>query len=304
MIRSVLARLAWVGRTASIRQLLGSSTCRTACYLVCTRFSGERGDGEACADGDGFSTILRPFHANSITARGETTLFRKVLHSIAASALLLALLPALAIAQTTRAAQPEDPPPQVAQLRQQFEGLTTQQIEAQGYVPEGPCVPSPSGVGAMGIHAINQQLYQAQFPNGNMDPANPNVLLVGQSGKVIGLEWEAADVGQGPIKIFGQTIELQSGHPGIEEPHYMLHIYFKPDGKVLFGTNDQTAFDPELSCPPMSASATASGTSTAAATATALTDTGGMSLMPALAAFALALLLAGGLTAAALVRRS
>ena len=121
---------------------------------------------------------------------------------------------------------------------------------------------------------------------------------------MIGLEWEAADVGQGPIKIFGQTIELQSGHPGIEEPHYMLHIYFKPDGKVLFGTNDQTAFDPELSCPPMSASATASGTSTATATATALTDTGGMSLMPALAAFALALLLAGGLTAAALVRRS
>jgi hypothetical protein len=31
----------------------------------------------------------------------------------------------------------------------------------------------------------------------------------------------------------------------------MLHIYFKPEGKVLFGTDDQTAFDPELSCPPM-----------------------------------------------------
>jgi hypothetical protein len=230
---------------------------------------------------------------------------RKVLYGIAASALLLALVPAIALAQTSPA-QPVDPPPQVAQLRQQFEGLTTQQIEAQGYVPEGPCVPSPSGVGAMGIHAINQQLYQAQFPKGEMDPANPNVLLVGQSGKVIGLEWEAADVGQGPIKIFGQTVELQSGHPGAPEPHYMLHIYFKPDGKVLFGTNDQTAFDPELSCPPMSASATATATSTATATATAtaLTDTGGMSLMPVLAAGALALLLAGGLTAAALMRRS
>jgi hypothetical protein len=236
---------------------------------------------------------------------------RKVLYGIAASALLLALVPAIALAQTSPA-QLVDPPPQVAQLRQQFEGLTTQQIEAQGYVPEGPCVPSPSGVGAMGIHAINQQLYQAQFPKGEMDPANPNVLLVGQSGKVIGLEWEAADVGQGPIKIFGQTVELQSGHPGAPEPHYMLHIYFKPDGKVLFGTNDQTAFDPELSCPPMSASATATATSTATATATptatatatALTDTGGMSLMPVLAAGALALLLAGGLTAAALMRRS
>ena len=31
----------------------------------------------------------------------------------------------------------------------------------------------------------------------------------------------------------------------------MLHIYFKHDGKVLFGTDDQTAFDPELSCHPM-----------------------------------------------------
>ena len=244
-----------------------------------------------------------PSLQSTTTTGRRTALLRKVLYGIAASALLLALLPGMAVAHNNTA-QPVDPPRQVAQLRQQFEGLTTQQIEAQGYVPEGPCVPSPSGVGAMGTHAINRQLYQAQFPNGEMDPANPNVLLVGQSSKVIGLEWEAADVGQGPMKMFGQTIELQSGHPGAEEPHYMLHIYFKPDAKVLFGTNDQTAFDPELSCPPMSASATATGTSTATATATALTDTGGMSLMPALAAGALALLLAGGLKAAALVRRS
>src|SRR3712207_473863 len=221
-----------------------------------------------------------------------------------ASALVLVLVPAMAIAQTS-AAQPVDPPPQVAQLRQQFEGLTTQQIEAQGYVPEGPCIPSPTGVGAMGTHAINQQLYQATFPAGTMNPSKPNVLLVGQNGKVIGLEWEAADVGQGPMKMFGQTIELQSGHPGAEQPHYMLHIYFKSGGKVLFGTNDQTAFDPELSCPPMSASATATGTPTAtAATATALADTGGMSLMPALAAGTLVLLLAGWIMVAALVRRS
>ncbi len=178
-------------------------------------------------------------------------MLRKVLYGIAASA-LLALLPGMAVAQNSTA-QPVDPPPQVAQLRQQFEGLTTQQIEAQGYVPEGPCIPSPTGVGAMGIHALNQQLLQAQFPNGTMDPANPPVLLLDQNGKVMGLEWEAADVGQGPMKMFGQTIELQSGHPGIEEPHYMLHIYFKPDGKVLFGVDDQTAYDPELSCPELPA---------------------------------------------------
>jgi hypothetical protein len=251
-------------------------------------------------------------------------LLRKVLYGMAASA-LLALLPAVAVAQNSTA-QPVDPPQQVAQLRQKYEGLTPQQIEAQGYVAEGPCVPSPHGAGAMGIHAINRQLYQAQFPKGEMDPENPPVLLLGHNDQVIGVEWEAKDVGQGPMKMFGQTIELQSGHPGVPEPHYMLHIYFKPGGKVLFGTNDQTAFDPEGACPEMSANAMASGmasgmasaTSSASATATsaatasptvtatpaALTDTGGMALTTGMAAGALVLLLAGGLMAATLVRRS
>jgi hypothetical protein len=154
----------------------------------------------------------------------------------------------MAMAQTS-AARPVDPPQQVAQLRQQYEGLTPQQIEAKGYVPEGPCVPSPQGPGAMGIHAVNRDYYEAQFPNAEMDPAQPPLLLLGENSKVIGLEWEAKDVGQGPMKLLGQTIELQPGHPGVEEPHYMLHIYFKPDGKVLFGTDAQTAFDPEGICP-------------------------------------------------------
>lgn len=214
------------------------------------------------------------------------------------------LLPGMALAQGSNAAQPVDPPPQVAELRQQFEGLTTEQVEAQGYMPTHGCVPNPQGPGAMGTHAINHDLLEAQFPQGTMDPANPPVLLLGQDGTVMGVEWEAADVGQGPMEMFGQTIELQSGHPGAEEPHYMLHIYFKPDGKVLFGTNDQTAFDPDLSCPEMSATATSSPTLTATATPTALATTGGMSFLPGLAAGALALLFAGGLTAAAMVRRS
>src|ERR687893_2352441 len=198
---------------------------------------------------------------------------------------MLALLPGTAVAQNSTA-EPVDPPEQVAQLRQEYEGLTPQQIEARGYVAEGPCVPSPQGPGAMGIHAINRELYQAQFPNGEMDPENPPVLLLGENDEVIGVEWEAKDVGQGQMKIFGQTIELQSGHPGVPEPHYMLHIYFRADGKVLFGTNDQTAFDPEGICPQMSASATASAspsasasataTATATSSASALAQTGGM----------------------------
>ena len=170
---------------------------------------------------------------------------------VLAVAAVLALLPGTAVAQSSSTAQPVDPPQQVAQLRQQYEGLTPQQIKAAGYVPEGPCVTNPMGAGAMGTHALNQQYLMAQFPNGTMDPAQPSVLLLDQNNKVIGLEWEAADVGQGTMELFGQSIQIQPGHPGVEDPHYMLHIYFKPDGKVLFGTDPQTAFDPELSCPPL-----------------------------------------------------
>jgi hypothetical protein len=253
------------------------------------------------------------------TREGRTELLRKGLYVMAASA-VLALLPGMAIAQTSTA-QPVDPPQQVDQLRQKYERLTPQQIEAQGYVAEGPCVPSPQGAGAMGIHAINRQLYQAQFPEGEMDPDNPPVLLLDENDQVIGVEWEAKDVGQGPMKLFGQTIELQSGHPGVPEPHYMLHIYFKPGGKVLFGTNDQTAFDPEGVCPEMSASATAGSSATASASASAsasatatptatatssasaLVDTGGAVALTLLAPLALLVVVSTGVLAFRVMRR-
>ena len=237
---------------------------------------------------------------------------KRIIMLVTVVALMAAMLALAGVASAQSTAQPVDPPQQVAQLRQQFEGLSAEQVEAQGYVPMHGCISNPEGPGAMGTHAINQELLQAQFPNGEMDPENPPVVLLDQNGEVIGVEWEAADVGQGPMKMFGQTIELQPGHPGVEEPHYMLHIYFKPDGKVLFGTDAQTAFDPELSCPQMSATATSTASPTATATATpsatatptALAATGGMSLTTGMAAGALALLVAGGLMAAALVRRS
>ncbi len=109
---------------------------------------------------------------------------------------LAAMLAVGGVAWAQNTPQPVDPPPQVAQLRQQFEGLSAEQVEAKGYAPEGPCVPSPTGVGAMGIHAINPELLEAQFPKGTMDPANPPVLLLDENAEVMGLEWEAADVGQ------------------------------------------------------------------------------------------------------------
>ena len=242
---------------------------------------------------------------------------RRIITLVTLAALTAAMLTLAGAAWTQGAPQTVDPPEQVAQLRQQFEGLTAEQIGAEGYVPEGPCVASPSGVGAMGIHALNPELLQAQFPNGTMDPANPPALLLDENEEVMGVEWEAADVGQGPMEMFGQTIEIQPGHPGVEEPHYMMHIYFKPGGKVLFGTNDQTAFDPEGVCPEMSASASssatasatasapASATASASSSASALAETGGaFSLTPLAALAPLALLASAGVLAFRIIRRS
>lgn len=232
---------------------------------------------------------------------------RRIIMLVTVAALTAAMLALAGAARAQSTPQPVDPPPQVDRLRQQFEGLTAQQIGAEGYVPEGPCVASPSGVGAMGIHALNPELLQAQLPEGKMDPANPPALLLDENEEVMGVEWEAADVGQGPMEMFGQTIELQPGHPGAGESHYMLHVYFKPGGEVLFGTDPQTAFDPEGVCP--EASATASATASASATATAsasssasaLAETGGVFSLTPLAP--LALLVGAGVLAFGVIRR-
>ena len=169
-----------------------------------------------------------------------------------AAGVMLALLAGAAFAQTA-ASGPVDPPPEFAQLRQQYEGLTPEEVAAAGYVPEGGCISNPEGAGAMGTHAINPALLEAQLPNGTMDPTAPPVLLLGNNGEVIGVEWEAADVGQGPMQMFGQTIQIQPGHPGAEEPHYMLHGWFEPNGQVRWGYDTQTEWNPALSCPEMPA---------------------------------------------------
>ena len=148
-------------------------------------------------------------------------------------------------------AEPIREPEGVAQLRERYEGKSLDELEAMGYTfNTEECVSVP-GVGGMGVHVINFQFNEDQFPKGEMDPENPvAVLLDASQQKVIGLEWEAKDVGQGEMELFGVPIKLQQGHPGIPEPHYMLHIYFKPDGKVRMLGQDPP-FDPDVMCPEM-----------------------------------------------------
>ncbi len=67
-------------------------------------------------------------------------MLRKFLWMVGASA-LFALMPAAAMAQTA-ASGPVDAPPEFSQLRQQYEGLTPEQVEA-AWVPMHGCIANP-----------------------------------------------------------------------------------------------------------------------------------------------------------------
>lgn len=140
---------------------------------------------------------------------------------------------------------PIDAPAGFAEVRARFEVMTREEWEAAGYVANPPvCISSPTG--GMGVHAVNMSLMEAQFGSGSVDAANPAVLLVDATQtRVIGLEWETSEAA-GTFTIYGQAAPLLPGHPGIPDPHHMLHAYFRAGGQVLFAE-----FDPEVTCPAM-----------------------------------------------------
>jgi hypothetical protein len=181
---------------------------------------------------------------------------QQILRSIAAIVLGFALW---SVAAAVNAAEPKwdlptrlvDEPPGIAQLRAQYAPMTEAQLVAAGFQIDPMYVAAdmvglPPAVGAMGYHAINPALMGAQFPQGTMDAQHPPVVLLGPDKRVIGVEWEAADRGQAPPQLYGQTVNLGPVHPGVDQPHYMLHAFFRPGGKVLFGDFDAALATPGL----------------------------------------------------------
>lgn len=165
-------------------------------------------------------------------------IFRTLVVAFAATA----LLPAAVFAQPgPPAGVLIDQPPELTAARAKFENMTAEAATAAGYMSTHECVSSPFG--GMGIHFIHPQLFESQIRSGEMDPQNPPVLLVDANSRVVGLEWETTQNTPQPT-FLGQKVPLQPGHPGMEEEHYMVHIYFKPNNKLLLG-----AFDPDLKCP-------------------------------------------------------
>ena len=63
---------------------------------------------------------------------------KRIILLVTVAALMAAMLALAGVAWAKSTARPVNPPKQVAELRQQFEGLSIKQIRAQGYVPRGP----------------------------------------------------------------------------------------------------------------------------------------------------------------------
>ncbi len=144
-----------------------------------------------------------------------------------------------------------DEPEGITRLRAKYQGMTEKELVEAGFQVDQVCVSAAmvglsADLGDMGHHATNPELMGRQFPAGEMDPENPPIVLLGPDKRVVGVEWEAAKVGQDAPELFGQTVNLGPGHPHAEQPHYMLHAFFRPNGKVLFGD-----FDPQINCPAM-----------------------------------------------------
>ena len=120
----------------------------------------------------------------------------RIIMFVTVAAPMAAMLALAGAASAQSTPQPVDPPPRSPSCASSSRGSPqNRQRQREGYAAEGPCVPSPSGVGAMGTHALNPELLGAQFPEGTMDPENPPVLLLNENDEVMGVEWEAADVG-------------------------------------------------------------------------------------------------------------
>ncbi len=179
-----------------------------------------------------------------------------ILRAIAAILLSLAFWP---VAAAGAAAEPKwdlptrlvDEPAGIAQLRAQYASMTEAQLVAAGFQIDSMYVTATlvglsAATGAMGYHAVKPALMGAQFPKGTMDAQRPPVVLLGLDKRVIGVEWEAANLGQAAPQVYGQTVNLGPMHPGVDAPHYMLHAFFRPGGKVLFGDFDAALATPGL----------------------------------------------------------
>ena len=145
---------------------------------------------------------------------------------IVAAALATLIGGSIALAQEDEAT-PED-------VEAAFADLTLADIEAMGYVIDEECITAetvgaPAELGAMGFHAINEDLVDE-----TLDPLAPEVILLDPDDNVIAVEYLTPPQDE-PLSVLGQQLTFIDGvnHDG-------LHLWFleNPAGQFAdFNTN-------------------------------------------------------------------
>jgi hypothetical protein len=123
---------------------------------------------------------------------------------------------------------------------------TRADAEAAGYQVAPECVDAateglPADLGAMGFHAF----HPVYATDGVLDPEQPDLLLLDGDDRVVGVEYEAAEVTDpAPEIVPGLPLEFTPPHPGVDHDHMSRHIWFVGDEADRFKT-----WNPAFSCP-------------------------------------------------------
>ncbi len=128
---------------------------------------------------------------------------------------------------------------------------TREDVEAAGYEVDEFCITAasvgaPAELGAMGFHAVNPEFVS----DGEAVFAEPDIILLDGDGKVIAVEWESFAVEDNPPTIAGQPLIFSAPHPGIEQDHMSLHVYFVGGEAERFGDFNTAVVCPPGSTPP------------------------------------------------------
>lgn len=117
--------------------------------------------------------------------------------------------------------------------------------EEAGYNLALHCEANPAGPGAMGMHAVNQDL----VGDGEVNPLEPEVLVYmprGEGFELVAVEYFAIE---GPFSeapsLFGETFVDHTENPHGLPPHFELHAWtwhHNPDGMFA-------QWNPNLTCP-------------------------------------------------------
>jgi len=159
-----------------------------------------------------------------------------------ATALVVALVALLTASMVTAQEPTYD------DVKARFAGTTL--ADWPGYEKEPFCVDArvigQPKLGGMGWHALNPKLLDLEI-----NPLEPEVLLLDADDNVIGVEYMVASQEKGRPELFGQPFEESEPHPPIMQPHYELHVWFVGDPAARFAPfNPAVTLCPEGTLPP------------------------------------------------------